>query len=60
LSVWSKKTGPTIDAEKTQAIAEKLRNGAFDLEDLGNQLKQISRQREAVVCAARAIDMTGQ
>jgi len=37
------KAAQTIDAEKAQAIAEKLRKGAFDLEDLGNQLKQMER-----------------
>jgi signal recognition particle subunit SRP54 len=33
----------TIDAEKAQAIAEKLRKGAFDLEDLAEQLKQMQK-----------------
>ena len=37
------KAAQTIDAEKAQVIAEKLRKGAFDLEDLGNQLKQMER-----------------
>jgi signal recognition particle subunit SRP54 len=37
------KAAQTIDAEKAQAIAEKLRKGVFDLEDLGNQLKQMER-----------------
>src|SRR5262249_53943995 len=37
------KAAQTIDAEKAQAIAEKLRKGSFDLEDLGNQLKQMER-----------------
>ncbi len=37
------KAAQSIDAEKAQAIAEKLRKGAFDLEDLGNQLKQMER-----------------
>ncbi|MFM9941945.1 MAG: signal recognition particle protein [Hyphomicrobiaceae bacterium] len=33
----------TIDAEKAQQIAAKMRKGAFDLEDLGEQLKQMQR-----------------
>jgi signal recognition particle subunit SRP54 len=33
----------TIDAEKAHAIAEKMRKGAFDLEDLSEQLKQMER-----------------
>jgi signal recognition particle subunit SRP54 len=37
------KAAQTIDAEKAQAIAEKLRKGAFDLEDLADQLKQMER-----------------
>jgi signal recognition particle subunit SRP54 len=37
------KAAQTIDVEKAQAIAEKLRKGSFDLEDLGNQLKQMER-----------------
>ena len=37
------KAAQDIDAEKAQAIAEKLRKGVFDLEDLGNQLKQMER-----------------
>jgi signal recognition particle subunit SRP54 len=37
------KAAQTIDAEKARAIAEKMRKGAFDLEDLGDQLKQMER-----------------
>src|SRR5262249_54779539 len=37
------KAAQAIDAEKAQAIAEKMRKGAFDLEDLSNQLKQMER-----------------
>jgi signal recognition particle subunit SRP54 len=37
------KAAQTIDLEKAQSIAEKLRKGAFDLEDLGDQLKQMER-----------------
>jgi len=37
------KAAQTIDMEKAQAIAEKLRKGAFDLEDLADQLKQMER-----------------
>ncbi len=33
----------TIDAEKAQQIAAKMRKGAFDLDDLGEQLKQMQR-----------------
>ena len=33
----------TIDAEKAQAIAEKMRKGVFDLDDLAEQLKQMQR-----------------
>ena len=33
----------TIDAEKAQAIAEKMRKGVFDLDDLSEQLKQMER-----------------
>jgi signal recognition particle subunit SRP54 len=37
------KAAQTIDADKAQAIAEKLRKGVFDLEDLAGQLKQMER-----------------
>ena len=37
------KAAQTIDLEKAQSIAEKLRKGAFDLEDLADQLKQMER-----------------
>jgi len=37
------KAAQTIDAEKAQAIAEKLRKGVFDLEDLSDQLKQMEK-----------------
>jgi signal recognition particle subunit SRP54 len=37
------KAAQTIDMEKAQRIAEKLRKGAFDLEDLADQLKQMER-----------------
>ena len=33
----------TIDATKAQAIAEKMRKGVFDLEDLSDQLAQMER-----------------
>jgi signal recognition particle subunit SRP54 len=37
------KAAETIDAEKAQAIALKMRKGLFDLEDLAEQLKQMQR-----------------
>lgn len=37
------KAAQTIDAQKAQAIAEKMRKGAFDLEDLAEQLKQMEK-----------------
>jgi signal recognition particle subunit SRP54 len=37
------KAALTMDAEKAQAIAQKMRKGAFDLEDLSDQLKQMER-----------------
>jgi signal recognition particle subunit SRP54 len=37
------KAAQTIDVEKAQAIAQKLRKGEFDLEDLADQLKQMER-----------------
>ena len=37
------KAAQTIDMEKAQAIAEKMRKGAFDLEDLSDQLKQMEK-----------------
>ncbi len=37
------KAAQTIDVQKAQAIAEKLRKGAFDLEDLSDQLKQMEK-----------------
>ena len=33
----------TIDAEKAQAIANKMKKGTFDLEDLSEQLKQMQK-----------------
>ena len=37
------KAAQTIDVEKAQAIAEKMRKGVFDLEDLSDQLRQMER-----------------
>ncbi len=37
------KAAQTIDVEKAQAIAQKMRKGAFDLEDLAEQLKQMEK-----------------
>jgi signal recognition particle subunit SRP54 len=37
------KAAQTIDFEKAQAIAEKMRKGAFDLDDLADQLQQMQR-----------------
>ncbi len=37
------KAAQTIDAEKAQAIAQKMRKGEFDLEDLGEQIKQMQK-----------------
>jgi len=37
------KAAQTIDAEKATKIAQKMRKGAFDLEDLSEQLKQMER-----------------
>jgi signal recognition particle subunit SRP54 len=37
------KAAQTIDMEKAQAIAQKMRKGEFDLEDLSDQLKQMER-----------------
>jgi signal recognition particle subunit SRP54 len=37
------KAAQTIDAEKAQAIATKLRKGSFDLEDLEDQLAQLQK-----------------
>ena len=37
------KAAQTIDMEKAQAIAEKMRKGEFDLEDLSDQLKQMEK-----------------
>ena len=37
------KAAQSIDAAKAQAIAEKMRKGAFDLEDLAEQLKQMDK-----------------
>jgi signal recognition particle subunit SRP54 len=37
------KAALTMDAEKAQAIAQKMRKGSFDLEDLSDQLKQMER-----------------
>ena len=37
------KAAQTIDMQKAQAIAQKMRKGAFDLEDLSDQLKQMEK-----------------
>lgn len=37
------KAAQTIDAEKAQAIADRMRKGKFDLEDLGEQLAQVEK-----------------
>jgi signal recognition particle subunit SRP54 len=37
------KAAQNFDMEKAQAIAQKMRKGAFDLEDLSDQLKQMER-----------------
>ncbi len=37
------KAAQTIDAEKAAKIAEKMKKGAFDLEDMGEQLAQMDR-----------------
>jgi len=37
------KAAQTIDMEKAQAIAQKMRKGEFDLEDLADQLKQMEK-----------------
>jgi signal recognition particle subunit SRP54 len=37
------KAAQNLDASKAMAIAEKMRKGAFDLEDLAEQLKQMQR-----------------
>ena len=37
------KAAQTIDAEKAQAIAEKMRKGKFDLDDLADQLAQVEK-----------------
>ena len=37
------KAAQNIDMQKAQAIAEKMRKGAFDLEDLADQLKQMEK-----------------
>ncbi|MGB8276744.1 MAG: signal recognition particle protein [Methylovirgula sp.] len=37
------KAAQTIDAEKAQKIAEKMRKGKFDLEDFGDQLAQVEK-----------------
>jgi signal recognition particle subunit SRP54 len=37
------KAAQSIDVEKAQAIALKMRKGAFDLEDLSDQLKQMEK-----------------
>src|SRR5215470_2948723 len=37
------KAAQTIDAEKAQAIAQKMRKGAFDMEDLLDQLAQLQK-----------------
>jgi signal recognition particle subunit SRP54 len=37
------KAAQTIDVEKATKIAEKMKKGSFDLEDLGEQLKQMQK-----------------
>ena len=37
------KAAQSIDAEKAQRIADKMRKGKFDLEDLGEQLAQVEK-----------------
>ncbi len=37
------KASETIDAEKAEAIARKMKKGSFDLEDLSEQLKQMQK-----------------
>jgi signal recognition particle subunit SRP54 len=37
------KAAQSLDMEKAQAIAQKMRKGAFDLEDLAEQLKQMEK-----------------
>ncbi len=37
------KAAQTIDMEKAEAIAQKMRKGEFDLEDLADQLKQMEK-----------------
>ncbi len=37
------KAAQTIDAEKAQAIAERMRKGKFDLDDLAEQLAQVEK-----------------
>jgi len=37
------KAAQTIDAEKAQKIAQKMKKGAFDLEDMADQLKQMQK-----------------
>jgi len=37
------KAAQSMDAEKAQAIAQKMRRGSFDLQDLSDQLKQMER-----------------
>jgi len=37
------KAAQTIDVEKAKSIAEKMKKGAFDLEDLGEQLAQMEK-----------------
>jgi signal recognition particle subunit SRP54 len=37
------KAAQSLDMEKAQAIAQKMRKGAFDLEDLSDQLKQMEK-----------------
>jgi signal recognition particle protein len=37
------KAAQTIDVEKAHKIAEKMKKGAFDLDDLSEQLKQVER-----------------
>ena len=37
------KAAQTLDAEKAQKIAQRMKKGAFDLEDLSEQLKQMTK-----------------
>ena len=42
-SAWSRKAAQTIDAAQAAKMAEKMRKGVFDLNDLSEQLAQIEK-----------------